>query len=557
MEIFVELSLIIAFATGVSIIMKLLKQPLVVGYIFAGILAGPYVFNVLHAKDQIELFSKIGITILLFIVGLNLNPTVIRELGKVSILGGLGQVFFTSIIGFLIAVFLGIDKIAALYIAIALTFSSTVIILKLLSDKGDLNKLYGRIAIGFLLVQDIIATLILIFISTFSGAQEGNMISTVSMILAKGTGIFTVLYVVSGYIIPRISKFIASSQELLFLFSLSWGLGLSTIFYLLGFSTEIGALIAGITLAMTPFANEISSRVKPLRDFFIVLFFILLGSQMSLDSIPQVLVPAIILSIFVLIGNPIIVIILMNLLGFERRTGFLAGIAVAQISEFSLILGTVGFNIGHLSKEMLSLITLVGLITIAVSTYFILYADKLYSKLENFIKFLEFRKSKKDLTTEETIHDLILFGYDRGGKHFIDAFNKLGKNYLVVDFNPSTIQLLEKANIPYKFGDAEDAEFLYELGLKNAKLVVSTIPDHHTNILVVKRIRQLNKRAIIIIFSHEIQQAKELYDVGATYVMMPHYLGVQHLAKMINRHELDRKEFEEEKQKHLSLLENA
>lgn len=554
-EIFVELSLIIVLATVVACIARLLKQPLIVGYIVTGIIAGPYVLNLIHSSEHIELFSKIGITILLFIVGLSLSPKIIKEVGKVSLVTGIGQVVFTSLIGFGLALLLGIDRIAALYIAIALTFSSTIIILKLLSDKGDLNKLYGRISIGFLLVQDILATLILIFVSTLTGGGNASAVSLVLMTLGKGLILGGALYAISGYILPRVSKKIASSQELLFLFSLAWGLGLATVFYLVGFSIEIGALVAGVCLSMTPFAYEIGSRMKPLRDFFIVLFFILLGSQMVLGTIPQILVPALILSVFVLIGNPIIVVILMNILGYKRKTGFMAGLAVAQISEFSLILATLGFNVGHVSQEMLSLVTLVGLITIAGSTYFILYSDKIYTKIERLLKFLEFKKSKKELAPEEEVHDVLLFGYHRVGHDFIHAFKKLDKKYLVIDFDPQSIKRLEEAQIPYKYGDAEDSEFLQELNLKSVELVVSTIPDQRTNMLLVKRIRRVNKTAIIMVISHDAKQAKDLYDAGASYVIMPHYLGAKYASQMISKFGIDRQDFKDEREKHLEHIE--
>jgi len=271
MEIFVELSAIIVIAMLVSLLMRVLKQPLIVGYIFTGVLVGPYFMNLIQNGDVIELFSKIGITILLFIVGLNLSPNVIREVGKVSLLTGIGQDLFTSIIGFFIASALGIDRIAAIYVAIALTFSSTIIILKLLSDKGDLNKLYGKIAIGFLLVQDIVATLILLFASSFAGG-EGSLLSIAFMTIIKGSALVFGMILISQYILPRISKFIAASQELLFLFSLSWGLGIATLFSMLGFSVEIGALVAGVSLSMTPYAIEVASRMRPLRDFLFCSF---------------------------------------------------------------------------------------------------------------------------------------------------------------------------------------------------------------------------------------------------------------------------------------------
>lgn len=554
MEVFIEISLILALAAAVSIIMRVLRQPLIVGYIISGIIVGPYFLDLISTPQSIELFSKIGITMLLFIVGLSLNPRVIKEVGKASVITGVAQVLFTAFIGFGIAMLLGISKIAALYIAIALTFSSTIIILKLLSDKGDLNKLYGKIAIGFLLVQDIIATVILIFVGTVSESQTG-VVFLIATTLLKGLGLILGLLLLSGWLFPKILKFISKSQELLFLFSIAWGLGLATLFYLLDFSIEIGALIAGVSLAATPFAHEIGARLKPLRDFFIVLFFILLGSQMAVENIQSLILPAIILSLFVLIGNPIIVVVIMNLLGYNKRTGFLAGLTVAQISEFSLILATLGFRIGHLDTRMLSLITLVGLITIASSTYLILYSDKIYPFISKMLTLLELNKNtrKKD-SYGEFNYNTILFGFNRVGKDFIEAFKKMKRSYVVIDFDPSSIERLKKEKIPHIYGDVEDVEFLDELRLSKITLSVSTLPDFKTNLLLVKKIRLVNPKAIIIVISQNVDETLELYDNGASYVIMPHYLGALYATHMMERLDLVPEEFLKAKEKHLDIL---
>jgi len=553
MEIFVELSAIIVIAMLVSLLMRVLKQPLIVGYIFTGVLVGPYFMNLIQNGDVIELFSKIGITILLFIVGLNLSPNVIREVGKVSLLTGIGQVLFTSIIGFFIASALGIDRIAAIYVAIALTFSSTIIILKLLSDKGDLNKLYGKIAIGFLLVQDIVATLILLFASSFAGG-EGNLLSIALMTIVKGSALVFGMILISQYILPRISKFIAASQELLFLFSLSWGLGIATLFSMLGFSVEIGALVAGVSLSMTPYAIEVASRMRPLRDFFILLFFILLGSQMVLDNVAALIIPAVVLSVFVLVGNPIIVVILMNVLGYSKRTSYQAGLTVAQISEFSLILAALGFEFGHLSKEVLSLITFVGLITIAGSTYLILYSDEIYPWVEKILTMLEIKKNGSDRNRNNN-YNSILFGYQRVGQEFIEAFRRLDLNFIVVDFNPESIKNLEEEAIPFKYGDAKDPEFLSELDLKGLRYMVSTIPEFDTNLMLIRKIRAVNKRIITILISNNREEALALYAEGASYVIMPHYLGAQYAVRLIGRAGMDRREYDMHREKHLAHLE--
>ncbi|MFZ5438056.1 MAG: cation:proton antiporter [Patescibacteria group bacterium] len=557
MNIFIELSILLLVTTVVALGVKLLKQPLVVGYILAGIVTGPYFLNVLHSTHELELFSKVGIVFLLFIVGLHLNPKVIKEVGSISLVTGIGQVVFTSLIGFFLAILLGIDRLAALYVAIALTFSSTIIILKLLADKKDLQKLYAKIAIGFLLVQDVIATFVLIGVTVFNNGGEAGLLNTLGWTLLKGFGLLVGLYLFTSLVLQKLTNYIAHSQELLFLFSLAWGTGLASLFLLLGFSIEIGALVAGVTMSLTPYADEMSSRLKPLRDFFIIIFFILLGSQMVIANLATIILPALLLSLFVLVGNPVIVILLMNLAGYSRRTGFLAGLTVAQISEFSLILASLGMRVGHLSQEVLSLVTLVGLITIAGSTYLILYADSIYPRIANILKKLELlktRKTEKGAVGED--YSSVIFGFDRVGDIFAEALTKAEQSYLVVDYNPASIQRVEKLQLPFRYGDASDVEFLEELPVTKPQLVVSTIPDFVTNKLIIRTMLEKNSKVLVVPIAHAITEAKELYDLGAAFVMIPHLLGAEYAARMIKRLGLDKNAYLEEKQKHLAKLLN-
>lgn len=555
MSVFIELSILLAITTLISIFVKKLKQPLVIGYIIAGIIAGPYFLNVLQSTHELELFSKVGIVFLLFIVGLHLNPKVIKEVGNVSLITGLGQVLFTSLIGFLISVLLGIDTIAAIYVAIALTFSSTIIILKLLADKKDLQKLYAKIAVGFLLVQDIIATIILIGVTVFSQDSSTSLLQTIMPTLLKGIAIFITLLLFNHFLMQKITKFVAKSQELLFLFSLSWGVGLASLFVIAGFSIEIGALVAGVMLSATSYADEISSRLKPLRDFFIIIFFILLGSQLILTQLQTLLLPAILLSLFVLIGNPIIVILIMNLLGYNKRTGFMAGLTVAQISEFSLILASLGYRVGHLSQEIVSLITLVGLITIAGSTYLIIYSENIFPRFKKLLQLLELVKKKKESKgSVETDYNAIVFGYDRVGNNFVSVFKEQNESFVVVDFNPDSIQKMNLINIPNIYGDASDIEFLEELPLKKPKIAISTIPDLTTNKLILNTLLTRNKKIQFITIAHTTLEAKKLYDLGAAYVIIPHHLGAEFAANMIKRLKSEPDLYEKERIKHLNKL---
>src|SRR3989339_1126761 len=386
LSVFVEVSIIIIIATVISAIAKLLKQPMIIGYIIAGIIVSPFFLSIEKTTTTVTAFSQLGIVLLLFIVGLNLNPLSVRKVGFVSLVAGIGQVFFTALLGFIISMLLGFSTITSLYISVALAFSSTIIVTKLLSDKGDLETLYGRISIGILLVQDLIAIFLLILLPSFSSAS--GFLDLAVGLLGKGVGLLSLLFVVSYYILPKIDKFVARSQEFLFLFSISWCLAWASFFQILGFSIEIGALLSGIALSISPYRYEIGSKVRPLRDFFIVLFFILLGTQLHFGSIGNY-TSVIILSLFVLIGNPLVIMVLMGMLGYTKRNGFLTGAALAQISEFSLILIVLGVNSGYIPAEVVSIVTLIGLITIAGSTYLILYSGKIYPAISKYLSIFE------------------------------------------------------------------------------------------------------------------------------------------------------------------------
>lgn len=553
MSIFIELSIILCATTVIAYIARIFKQPLVVGYILSGILVGPYALNVFHATEEVELFSKIGIAILLFIVGMSLSPATVKETGKASVIVGTAQVTLTALAAYFVMQMLGYEMRESIIAAIALTFSSTIIILKLLSDTGDLHKLCGKMSIGILLVQDLAATFVLIVVAALGASAATDSLGMMFvMLFIKGIVAALALFYIAKYVLPKILSRIASSQELLFLFAISWGLGMASLFESIGFSIEIGALVAGITLSVSSFAYEISSRLRPLRDFFVVLFFILLGAQMQLDNFGSLIVPAIILSAFVFIIKPLIVLMCMNTLGYRTRTSFMTGVSMAQISEFSLIVMTLCLSLGYVSNSLTSLITLVGIVTIAGSTYLIAFSDALYTQFKKPLRIFEWRSKVKTECDTGNTTEMMIFGYDRVGYDFVQVARKIHTEFLVVDFNPASIKLLQKHNIPSRFGDAEDVEFLEEIGLTNARIVVSTIPDLKANKLLVTQYRKHNKDGIILLISHDMKQAKELYALGATYVIVPHFIGANHAAKMISKYAADVEYFNNERSRHIA-----
>ncbi len=547
-EVFIQLCLTLLIVLGVSFIMRILKQPLIIGYIFAGILVGPFFFNLLSKSETFTIFSEMGIAFLLFLVGLHLSPKVIKDVGKISLITGIGQIVFTSAIGYAIGILLGFTPIVAIYIAVALTFSSTIIIMKLLSDKDALEKLYGKISIGFLLVQDLIAIMILIVLSAFSTGSGGS--SVLIWTLVKGGLTLAIFFPFSYFVLPKLTDFFAKSSEFLFIFTISWGLGFSALFVFLGLSIEVGALIAGILLSMSPYSYEMGSRLRTLRDFFIISFFIILGSQMVFADIKEFIVPVIIFSLFILIGNPLIVMTLMGFMGYSKKTGFMAGLTVAQISEFSLILVALGVKVGQLPQHILSLVTIIGLITIAGSTYMIIYSEQIYNKISGLLSIFE-RKNFKEKDILKKQYKYILIGENRIGFSIMKSFISSKKDYLIIDFNPVRVKKLCRQGINCIYGDASNLELISDINLQNTELIVSTIPEKEINMAILQMIKGSNSKTRLIVTARRITDAFELYKEGADYVILPHFLGGEYVANLIKEFEKDKGIYKKEKEKQI------
>lgn len=575
-HVFTELSLILALAAAISLVMRWLKQPLLVGYILTGILAGPSFLHLIHNGAAFESFSEIGIALLLFIIGLELRLSVIKTLGKTVLFTAAVTVGGIGLVGYALCLALGFPPMAALLMAMALTFSSTIIIVKVFNDRKESNRLYAQIAIGVLLIEDIAATLALLFVNAgdsgstllaplanlwfaqdFEREVQNFLISTDSLaifnLLTKGLLLVGLLWLASSKLLPRVAHSIAKSQELLFLSAIAWGFGVATIFQLAGFSIEIGALFAGIALSSLPYTQEIGARLKPLRDFFIVLFFVVLGESLELDNLLQALVPAIILSIAVLIFKPLLVMTGLGLLGYTKRTSFKAAIPLSQISEFSIILVVLGASTGMVDEQVAAVITLVAVITIAASAYLMQYDSWLFSRFSDRLQLFE-RRVIKEHRARPHDYPLVLFGYKKGGHEFVKTFQTMRKRFVVVDYNPEVIEHLERQRLDVLYGDATDTELLDELNLPKVQMAVSTIGDHATNLWLVKRISSHNKTAVIICNSENYNDAAELYRHGATYVMIPHFIGSERVSSFIKRKGISKNHFDRYREKHLLSL---
>ena len=557
-QIFIQLGIILFMAFVVSYVIRLFKQPIIIGYIIAGIIAAFVMqtgfMDLESSREVIDVFSHFGIAFLLFIVGLHLNPKVIKEIGGASLIIGFAQMALTFGLGFVVAsTLLGFDSISAAYVGIALAFSSTIITMKLLSDKRHLDSFYGKISIGILIIQDLVAVAALMFISSMSNGTDLG--SFVLRGVLGGGGLVVVLFLVGFFVIPKFIKSVARSQELLFLFSICWCFIIAALFSYFGFSIEIGALIAGVILSISPYSTEISSKIRPLRDFFLIIFFIILGFNFPTTNLVPIIKNAVILSLFVLVFKPVIFMGLRALSGYTKRNNFLVGTTLAQISEFSLIVVVLGLSVHGtlLDSALLPTITLTMILTITMSTYMIIYSNKLYERIAGFVAFFEKKHIKEERTIKKE-YDAILFGYNRIGFSILRSLKKIKQNYLVVDFNPDTIDSLKKFKVPCIYGDVYDIDLLQELPLDKIKLAVSTIPDFETNFLLIETVRLANPNAVIIVRAHQIKEALELYKKGASYVLTPHFLGGEYIAKMIENDKIDVEKYVEEKKKHVDTL---
>lgn len=535
MDIFAEIALITVLATLLGMIAHALRQPTIVGYILAGLIVGPLGIMRLNNLDVLNSLAEIGIALLLFLVGLEIDMRELKHLGKPALITGLGQVVFTAVVGFFIVTALGFALVPAIYISVALTFSSTIIVLKILTEKGDTGSLYGKISIGFLLVQDFVAVLALIFLS---GLEHGEFSPLqFGITLGKGMLLFVVTLFLGQRIFPKLLNRIGKSQELLFLFAVSWGLGVASFLAsrMIGLSLEIGGFLAGLALANSMTHFQIASRLRPLRDFFLLFFFVVLGAKIGFSDIGVVMQPAVLLSLFVLLGNPLIVLMIMGVMGYRARTSFLVSLTVAQISEFSLIVAALGLKLGHINSQEVSLVTLVGIITIIISSYAIQNGDYLYSLFRKPLKIFELRKPfAEEVGPEIGYRDhVVVVGAHRMGRNILSALAKEKEKFIVVDFDPRIVEEVRSNRMKVLYGDISDIEIQERAGLAHARLVISTIPDMRDSRTLIEYMRRTNPHAKVIVTAQTEWEGKELYDEGVDYVLLPHFIGGRQLADII------------------------
>lgn len=523
-SVFQQIGALLAVCTIIGVISTLLRQPLIVGFIAAGIVVGPTGMGLVEGTSEIDLLATIGIALLLFVVGLKLDLRLVRMVGPVAIVAGLGQMAASAGFGFVLARGLGMEPLTALYVAVALSFSSTVIIVKLLSDRDEIDDLHGRVAIGLLIVQDIVVVLVMIALSGFAGETDVSMARQAADVAVRGVVFIGGILVLARWILPPLLHFLARSSELLVLFGIAWAVLLASIGELLGFSEEVGAFVAGVSLASTPYREALGARLVTLRDFLLLFFFITLGINFDVSAVGDQLLAAAVLSTFVIVSKPVIVMALMGAMRYRARVSFRTGLTVAQISEFSLILMALGLSLGHVSREAVGLVTAVGIVTITLSTYLITGSAHLAKRLAPVLRVFEHNRARgivMEPPDQRPPPDAAVIGLGRYGSNLVAALQQAGHVPMGIDFDPRALRQWQERGLHAIYGDAGDPEITALLPLSTVRWVISSVRDLDTNLTLVQTLAHLGYSGGVAVTALSEPDAVLLEDAGADVVLRP------------------------------------
>jgi len=531
-----DIGVVIVAATLLAYISRLFKQPLILAYVFAGILVGPLGFKLITNSDVIKTLSELGIAFLLFIVGLELDLRRLKDVGvpattiaivKGALMFGLGIIFLSVFTP------LQLSGTELLYIGMALAFSSTMIVVKLLSDKGELDTLHGRIILGILLIEDLIAIVVLSLLSTVEHMSGVAM----ALALVNGVGLFSIAIVASRFVIPTLFKMVSDSHELMFLTALTIFFVFAKLSQLAGFSVAIGAFIAGVSIATFPYNLEIVGKVRSLRDFFAIIFFVSLGMEIMVKNVQMIILPALVLTFLIVVVKPIIIMSLTSLFGYRSRVSFLTGISLTQISEFSLIILSQGLLLGHVSNDLFSILALTGTISFTITAYMINYNTALYKKFSSYLVMLDKFSDKAGRDLEEAPEHLrnhvVVCGCHRMGYSIVKKIQHMKKQFIVVEYNPERTKMLQKEGLPCTYGDLMDVDVLKRLCLDKADIVVSTVVNDEDSMLLIEETKKARPKAFVIVTTRTVNSALELYRMGADYVIVPKILSGVYASEII------------------------
>lgn len=548
-NIFLQFAVVLTLASILGYVLHKFKLPLVVAYLLAGVTLSfltAFIGNFYHIPDIhhlgiFEFLPEVGIAFVLFLIGMELDLREIKALGLPIIVGAVGQIVLSTISGYAIAGFLGFSQSESLLMGLGLAFSSTVVVIKLLLEKRDLASLYGKLSVGMLLIEDLVAIGVLMFISVGSSAFGLGFQSSLPILtlLLKALGLFLLTFVLSKYVLEKIFERVAKNVELLFLTAVTWCFLFTTVAIIAGFSVVIGAFLAGVALASSPYHLQIQGKIKPLRDFFVTLFFVYLGSQSKPMDFVSYWPIIIIFTLYALLVKPIVFLLILGVFGFRKHTIFQTALNLSQISEFSLVVMLVGVQLKLVDSSALSVMSAVAVLSIVFSSIMITYSKHLFKIAKPFVGFFE-HKSKihfLEVKNEKELEDhVILIGAHRVGGPIVKFLQKEKIPLLVMDFNPHVVEELGKEGVNVVYGDVGDTDILDNLSLNQARLIISTATDLTDNEMLLGECKRRRIRAKVVVRALDPDHAEILKKQGADYVILPEKVSGDYLANQLKTH---------------------
>jgi Kef-type K+ transport system membrane component KefB len=548
-DLLTAISVSIIAAALLALVARSVKQPLILGYILGGALLGPSVgLGVVTDEASIELISEIGLILLLFIIGLELSIPRLLQTGRTIIVSGLLQfpicaaLFWFAAAPIATATGGSFDR---LYLGVTLSLSSTLIVVKLLSDKFEMGTLGGRITLGVLIFQDIWAIAFLALQPNLGALRAGPLIGS----LAAGAGLVLAAGALSRWVLPRLYRAIAKSPEMVLVTSMAWCFLVAGTAGALGLSKEMGALIAGMTIASFPYGTEVIGRLSGVRDFFVTLFFVALGLKVPAPS-GQVIVLACVVAVLVVLSRFVSIFAIFAALRLDARTAGVVAINLSQISEFSLVIVSLGVGYGHVSDGLGSLVLYAMLLMSVTSTYTTLFNHQIATGIARALEVTGIPRWFGARRDEEGgpgghgdgVHDLFLLGVSREGLAFLEHLERtrplMKQRIVAIDFNPETLERLRAAGVEAHYGDIANPETLQHAGIDRAAVVVSSISDWFLkgvdNRRLLHQARSLAPRAQVIVTADTLAGAEALYGEGADYVLLPSALSAEHLYSLLS-----------------------
>lgn len=533
-----QFGLLFLTIVAVSFFIKLLRQPIIIGYVLSGLVFNLYFARGNFDSEQIILLSELGITFLLFLMGLEFDLKSLKFLGKDILISTTFQTIAFFAVGYFLGSLFGFSPAMSVYLAIIFMFSSTLLVAKWLEDKKETVTLHGKITLGTLIIQDLFA---IIALTVLNVVKEKSLVN-ILLVPVKGFALIVIGIILARYILNKPLRFSSRYPELLFVFSLGICFFFVEIAPLLGYSGTIGAFVAGVTLANTIYKNDVLNRLKPLIIFFNMLFFVGLGFQMNFELDLSFFVLLFVLVVVGLVVKPLITYITLKNRGYDLKSAYLSSIHLAQFSEFGIIIVAQAVFSGAVGKEMTSLAIFAVIISMVLSSYVIKYDRFFFSQSERYLRLIDrffSRKRKVHNTAMERGANIIFFGYYDLSKELYSRFETMGKKVVVVENDPENIELLQREKIPYLYNSVSNPEFFAHFQCDAAELVVSSILDIEENKSIIAHVKKMNPQAVLIVTARNVRDSLALYEADADYVIYPLSVNEQHVSVLLEDYATD------------------